>query len=105
QSVHKRINCQRRIPRIGLISQYSHAKLQPGPNLGSILINRALIQGMIISDHFDRLAEFLRERAPWVREGKIHYREDRVQGRRTAPASSLSLLNSTNIGKRLIQVS
>ncbi|MGZ7042888.1 MAG: NADP-dependent oxidoreductase [Thermoanaerobaculia bacterium] len=105
EAVLKRINVHARIPLIGLISQYSHAKPQPGPNLGSILVNRALIQGMIIFDHADRMPEFLREMAPWLREGKVHYREDVVQGLKNAPAAFIGLLNGDNIGKRLIQVS
>jgi NADPH-dependent curcumin reductase CurA len=105
EAVLKRINVHARIPLIGLISQYSHAKPQPGPNLGSVLINRALIQGMIIFDHVDRMPDFLRDMSQWLRDGKIHYREDIVPGLENAPRAFIGLLNGDNIGKRLIQVS
>src|SRR5712692_5697925 len=59
QAVLKRINVHARIPLIGLISQYNDPKPLPGPNLGSVLSNRALIQGMIIFDHAGRMPEFL----------------------------------------------
>jgi len=104
EAVLKRINVHARIPLIGLISQYCDAKPRPGPNLGSILVNRALMQGMIIFDHTDRLPEFLPVMSQWIREGKIRYREDTVQGLENAPRAFIGLLQGENIGKRIIQV-
>jgi NADPH-dependent curcumin reductase CurA len=104
QAVLKRINVRARIPLIGLISQYNDAKPSPGPNLGSVLTNRALIQGMIIFDHFDRMPDFLRDMAQWLREGRIRYREDIIQGLENAPRAFIGLLQGENIGKRVIQV-
>ncbi len=105
EAVLKRINVHARIPLIGLISQYNDAKPSPGPNLGSVLSNRALIQGMIIFDHVDRMPDFLRDMSQWLREGKVHYREDIVQGLENAPRALIGLLNGENIGKRVVQVS
>ena len=104
EAVLKRINVHARIPLIGLISQYNDAKPQPGPNLGSILSNRALIQGMIVLDHTDRMPEFLRHMSQWLREGRIRYREDIVQGLENAPRAFIGLLQGENIGKRIVQV-
>ncbi|HEY3056750.1 MAG TPA: NADP-dependent oxidoreductase [Thermoanaerobaculia bacterium] len=105
EAVLKRINVHARIPLIGLISQYNDPKPGPGPNLGSVLTNRALIQGMIVLDHADRMPDFLRDMSQWLREGKIRYREDIVQGLENAPPAFIGLLKGDNIGKRLIQVS
>ena len=104
-AVLKRINVHARIPLIGLISQYNDAKPMPGPNLGSVLANRALIQGMIIFDHVDRMPDFLRDMATWLREGKVRYREDIIQGLENAPRAFIGLLQGENIGKRIVQVS
>jgi NADPH-dependent curcumin reductase CurA len=104
EAVLKRINVHARIPLVGLISQYSHEKLQPGPNLGSLLVNRALIQGMIIFDHVGRMPDFLRDMSQWLREGKIKYREDVVEGLENAPRAFIGLLNGENIGKRVVRV-
>jgi NADPH-dependent curcumin reductase CurA len=104
QAVLKRINVHARIPLIGLISQYNDSKLSPGPNLGSVLSNRALIQGMIIFDHIDRMPAFLQDMSQWLREGKVLYREDVVQGLENAPRAFIGLLQGENIGKRIIQV-
>jgi NADPH-dependent curcumin reductase len=105
EAVLKRINVHARIPLIGLISQYNDAKPKPGPNLGSILVNRALIQGMIVLDHADRMPDFLRDMSQWLREGKVRYREDIIQGLENAPRAFIGLLQGENIGKRIIQVS
>lgn len=104
QAVLKRINVHARIPLIGLISQYNDVKPSPGPNLGSVLANRALIQGMIIFDHVDRMPDFLRDMAQWLREGRVRYREDIVQGLENAPRAFIGLLQGENIGKRVVQV-
>ncbi len=105
EAVLKRINVHARIPLIGLIAQYSDPKPRPGPNLGSILVNRALIQGMIVFDHTDRMPDFLRDMSQWLREGKVCYREDIVQGGlENAPRAFIGLLNGENIGKRIVQV-
>ena len=103
--VLKRINVHARIPLIGLISQYSDAKPRPGPNLQSVLSNRALIQGMIVLDHTDRTPDFLRDMSQWLREGKVRYREDIVPGGiSAAPGAFIGLLKGENIGKRIVQI-
>ena len=104
EAVLKRINVHARIPLIGLIAQYNDTKLRPGPNLTPILVNRALIQGMIVLDHTARSAEFLRDMALWIREGRITYREDVVRGLENAPRAFIGLFKGENLGKRVVQV-
>jgi len=104
EAVLKRINVHARIPLIGLISQYNDAKPGPGPNLGSLLVNRALIQGMIIFDHTDRLPDFLRDMSQWLREGKVRYREDVIEGLENAPRAFVGLFKGENIGKRIVKL-
>ncbi len=105
EAVLKRINLHARIPLIGLISQYNDSKPRPGPNLGYVLINRALIQGMIIFDHLDRMTEFTRDMTEWLRAGQIKYRDDVVKGLENAPRAFIGLFSGENIGKRVVQVS
>jgi len=104
ETVLKRLNVHARIPLVGLISQYNDAKFQPGPNLQSLLANRALMQGMIVLDHLGRMPMFLRDMAQWLREGKVRYREDVIQGLENAPRAFLGLFHGENIGKRIVQV-
>lgn len=105
QAVMQCLNVHARIPLIGLISQYNDTKMRPGPNLLPLLVNRALIQGMIVTDHAARAPEFLRDMSAWIREGRIQYREDVVQGLENAPRALIGLFAGENIGKRIVQVS
>jgi len=105
EAVLRQINRGARIPLVGLISQYNAPKPPPGPNLVSLLIKRALIQGFIVSDHEDRRDEFLRDVSGWLREGKLKYREDVVQGLENAPRAFLGLFQGKNFGKLIVQLS
>lgn len=104
-AVLRLINQNARIPLCGLISQYNAVPLPPGPNLGPLLWNRALIKGFIVSDHMDRLGDFLRDCGQWVREGRLRYREDIVDGLERAPGALIGLLEGRNFGKLLVRVS
>jgi hypothetical protein len=104
-AVLRLINRGARIPICGLISQYNAVELPPGPNLGPVLVNRALIQGFIISDHLDRTADFLKDCAGWLRQGRLKYREDVVEGLAEAPRAFIGLLEGRNLGKLLVRVS
>ncbi|MFL6247784.1 MAG: NADP-dependent oxidoreductase [Thermoanaerobaculia bacterium] len=103
-AVLQRINVFARIPLIGLISQYNEAKPAPGPNLRPVLTNRALLRGMIVSDHAHRTPDFLRDMSDWLRDGKIHYREDIVTGLENTVSAFLGLFEGENLGKRIVKV-
>ena len=104
-AVLRLLNQNARIPLCGMISQYNATELPPGPNLLPILVNRALIKGFIVSDHMDRAGAFLADCARWVREGKLKYREDVVEGLDAAPGALIGLLEGKNFGKLLVRVS
>ncbi|PYR42986.1 MAG: NADP-dependent oxidoreductase, partial [Acidobacteria bacterium] len=61
-------------------------------------------KGFIVSDHYDRFAAFLREVAPLVRDGRIKFREDIVEGLDAAPAALIGLFEGRNFGKMLVRV-
>ena len=60
---------------------------------------------MYSHDHNDRLPAFLKDAAAWLREGKLKYREDIVDGIDQAPAALLKLFEGQNFGKLLVRVS
>ncbi|MDG2064051.1 MAG: NADP-dependent oxidoreductase, partial [SAR324 cluster bacterium] len=47
----------------------------------------------------------LSELAKWIKEGKINYREDIVDGLENAPEAFIGLLEGKNFGKLMIHVS
>jgi NADPH-dependent curcumin reductase CurA len=99
------INRGARIPLCGLISEYNATENPGGPNLRPLLANRAMIKGFIVSDHADRFPAFLKEVAPLVRDKRIKYREDIVDGLDAAPAALIGLFEGRNFGKMLVRVS
>ena len=104
KTVLRLVNPFARIPLCGLISQYNAAELPPGPNMGAVLVNRVTIRGFIVSDHADRLGDFLRETTAWVKSGRLKYREDVVEGLDNAPRAFIGLLRGANLGKQLVKV-
>jgi hypothetical protein len=104
QAVWPLLNDFARVPVCGLIAQYNDANPMPGPNLGSVLTKRLTVRGFIISDHAARADEFLGEVSAWVREGRIKYREDIVDGLERAPEAFIGLLQGRNFGKLIVRV-
>ncbi|MBT5175949.1 MAG: NADP-dependent oxidoreductase, partial [Nitrospina sp.] len=45
------------------------------------------------------------ELANWIKEGKLNYREDIVDGLENAPEAFIGLLEGKNFGKLVIRVS
>ena len=99
------INRGARIPLCGMISEYNATNPPPGPNLRPILANRATVRGFIVSDHADRMGAFLQECAPLVRDGRLRYREDIVDGLEAAPRALIGLFEGRNFGKLIVRVS
>ncbi|HEY7038421.1 MAG TPA: NADP-dependent oxidoreductase [Methylomirabilota bacterium] len=98
------LNQNARIPLCGLISEYNATEVGPGPNLRPFLFNRVLLKGFIVSDHLDRMGDFLKECGGWLREGRLKHREDIVAGLEKAPEAFIGLLQGKNFGKLLVRV-
>jgi NADPH-dependent curcumin reductase CurA len=74
--------------------------------MGTILVKRIKVQGFIIVDDYGhRYDEFAQEMAKLLHAGKIHYREQIVDGLESAPESFIGLLEGKNFGKLVIKVS
>jgi NADPH-dependent curcumin reductase CurA len=99
-----RMNVFGRIALCGMISQYNDTRLRPGPSWRPLLTNRLSVRGFIISDHFDRLPDFLRDMSQWVREGKVKDEETVIEGIENAPRAFMGLLRGENRGKMLVKV-
>lgn len=105
------LNAKARVPVCGLIAHYNATELPEGPDRFSLLprtllTKRIRMQGFIVFDDFgDRHAEFFSAMVPWVRDGKIKFREDVVEGLEQAPEAFIGLLEGRNFGKLVVKVS
>jgi hypothetical protein len=69
-----------------------------------LLVKRARMQGFLIFDYQHRYEEAIARLAAWLREGKLQYREDIVDGLERCPGAIAELYRGENLGKRLIRL-
>ena len=98
-----------RIPVCGIISAYNATELPAGPNLipslmRNILVKRLTFRGFIVWDFASQEKEALQQLANWIKQGKLHYLEDIVDGLENAPEAFIRLFNGKNFGKLIVRV-
>jgi NADPH-dependent curcumin reductase len=98
-----------RIPVCGLIAHYNMTQLPDGPDrtpelMMNVLRKRWTLRGFIVSDFSDQAADFYRDMMKWLKEGRIRYKEDIVEGLEQAPEAFIGLLSGKNFGKLLVRV-
>ncbi|MBY0337985.1 MAG: NADP-dependent oxidoreductase [Acetobacteraceae bacterium] len=100
-----------RMVMCGMIAQYNQAPgadasgAPPGPNLGPVVRKRLRIQGFIVSDTgWPRYGDFLATMTPLIRDGRMKWREDVVNGLETAPSAFIGLLKGENFGKLVVRI-
>jgi NADPH-dependent curcumin reductase CurA len=94
-----------RIVLCGAISGYNDRGAAKGPaNYANLIIKRGRMEGFLILDYFDRLAEGQAEVAGWLAEGKIKSVEHIVEGLENAPDALNLLFTGGNTGKVIVQV-
>jgi NADPH-dependent curcumin reductase CurA len=104
------LNVHARVPVCGLIAWYNLAKLPEGVDrspliLTTVLRRRLKVQGFIIFDHLKRMPAFYEEMSAWLKQGKITYREQILEGLEQAPQGLMGLLRGENFGKLVVRVS
>ena len=104
------LNVKARVPVCGMIANYNDTGVPEGPDrlgkvMRTILTKRIKMQGFIIYDEYGpRFDEFTGIMGGWLKDGKIKYREDVVQGLENAPQAFIGLLEGKNFGKLVVQV-
>jgi len=109
EAVLPRLNPFARIPVCGLIAEYNSGPDAPPPKwansiMRAILVKRLTFRGFIVWDFAEREADFRRDMAQWLREGRIRYREYVTEGLDNAPDAFMGLLKGKNFGKQLVRV-
>jgi NADPH-dependent curcumin reductase len=103
------LNDHARVPVIGGIAHYNAAEPPPGPDrtpqlMRQILVKRLKLEGMIITDHGARRPFFEARVGALLQSGRLHYKEDVVEGLDKAPEAFIGLLEGKNFGKLLVKV-
>lgn len=94
-----------RIVVCGTASVSSWDPWPTGPRIERHLLNKAArMQGFLVWDYEHRYEEAVARLAAWIREGKLGYREEILDGLEAAPDAIAGLYRGENLGKRLIRV-
>jgi len=94
-----------RVVICGAISQYNNTTPVKGPaNYLSLLVQRATMTGIVVSDYYPRAGQAMMEMGDWIAAGKLKTREDIVQGLDKFPEAFDMLFSGANQGKLVLQV-
>jgi NADPH-dependent curcumin reductase CurA len=92
-----------RIALCGAISAY--IAVAAGPNNLPLAIGKRLtLRGFIVSDHGRRMADYVAEMGPWLRDGRVRWDETVVDGLANAPAAFIGMLAGENTGKMIVRL-
>ena len=104
-AVISNLNGFSRVVICGQISLYNATDMPLGPRLQPLLLKRSvLMQGFIVSDFADRVAEGSQQLNQWVSEGKLKFKETIVEGFEKLPETFIGLFEGKNTGKYLVKV-
>jgi NADPH-dependent curcumin reductase CurA len=104
-AVLRNINFFGRVALCGSISQYNATTPPMGPRLlGTFVGKRVRAQGFIVTDFASRHEAAMRQMGEWIRNGRLKYREDVVQGIDKAPRAFIGMLRGENFGKMLVKM-
>ncbi|QQX86660.1 NADP-dependent oxidoreductase [Cupriavidus necator] len=103
--VMKHLNLGARVVVCGTAAIANWDPIPQGPRVQRhLLVKRASMQGFVIFDHPEHYSLARGELAQWIREGRLRYVEDILEGIEQAPDAIAGLYRGENMGKRLIRI-
>jgi NADPH-dependent curcumin reductase CurA len=104
-AIFTRLNLRARVALCGFIADYnSNEPPTPPRSFGNLLRQRALCQGFIVLDHFDRVPEAVKDIATWISEGRLMPLETVVEGFDQLPTAINMLFDGANVGKLVVKI-
>jgi NADPH-dependent curcumin reductase CurA len=104
-AVMRRLATNARVAVCGQISQYNAVEQGVGPRwLSQLIVRQAKVEGFLVSQFAPRFEDGLRQLSTWMKEKRLVYREDVVDGLENAPRAFIGMLQGKNIGKQLVKV-
>ena len=98
------LNRHARVAVCGWISTYNDGELPALANLWQLVAQSVTIQGFVVLDYLDRFEQAIGQLAEWVMEGKLHFREDIVDGLDNVLPTFLRLFDGSNDGKLVLRI-
>jgi NADPH-dependent curcumin reductase CurA len=94
-----------RIGVCGVISQYNLTQLENGMRVQrALLTNQASIEGFLVFRFEQYYNIAINRLARWLKENKIIWKEDIVEGLDKAPKAFIGLMEGKNFGKLLVKI-
>ncbi|XP_054819880.1 2-alkenal reductase (NADP(+)-dependent)-like [Prosopis cineraria] len=93
-----------RIAVCGMISQYNREEPEGLNHLMNLVTKQVRMEGFLVNDHYHLYPKFLEMMIPLIREGKIVYVEDIIEGIQYAPSALAGLFHGINVGKQVVKV-
>jgi NADPH-dependent curcumin reductase CurA len=104
-AVMRHLRVGARVVICGTASIANWDPLPQGPRVERhLLVKRARMQGFVVMDYRARYPQAQAALSQWVRENRIRYREDVLEGIEQAPGAIAGLYRGDNLGKRLIRI-
>ena len=104
-TVLTRLNRRGCVVLCGAISQINAPELPPGPsNYLQLLAKSARMEGFTTLDFAQRYDQARADLAQWIRDDKLHYRDEIVEGLEQAPEHLLRLFNGDHRGKLMVKL-
>lgn len=93
-----------RVVACGMISQYNLEEPEAVRNLFCIVTKRIRMEGFLVFDYYLKYPQFLELTRKYIKENKLVYVEDVVEGLENAPAALIGLFTGRNVGKQVVVV-
>ncbi|XP_027334367.1 2-alkenal reductase (NADP(+)-dependent)-like isoform X1 [Abrus precatorius] len=91
-----------RIPVCGMVSQYNLTQPEGVTNLTNLIFRRVRMHGFNVADFYHLYGKYLEFILPHIKEGKVVYVEDIVEGLENGPAALVGLYSGRNVGKQVV---
>lgn len=98
------MNWKGRITTCGMISEYDGHTPPAMHNLFQIVGNALRIEGFLVHTYTDRADEAIAALGGWIREGRLVFREDMVDGLAELGGGFARLFDGSNQGKMLVKL-
>jgi len=103
-AVMRRIATRARIAVCGQSSEYNEENPGMGPRwLSQLIVRQAKVEGFLVGQFADRFDTALHQLSTWLKEGRLSYREDIVEGLENAPRAFIRMLEGKSTGKQLVK--